>query len=43
MSSLIGLINNRMNENDLDDVLKLEINYAGHVIHRYCVSDVLYC
>lgn len=34
MSGLIGAIYDRMNE-DLDDVLKLEINYVGGVIHRY--------
>lgn len=34
VSGLIGAIYDRMNE-DLDDVLKLEINYVGGVIHRY--------
>ncbi|CAM9907508.1 unnamed protein product [Pylaiella littoralis] len=33
VSGLIGAIYDRMNE-DLDDVLKLEINYVGGVIHR---------
>lgn len=34
VSGLINNIYDRMNE-DLDDVLKLEINYVGGVIHRY--------
>ncbi len=34
VSGLINSIYARMNE-DLDDVLKLEINYVGGVIHRY--------
>lgn len=34
VSGLIGAIYDRINE-DLDDVLKLEINYVGGVIHRY--------
>lgn len=34
VSGLIMSIYDRMNE-DLDDVLKLEINYVGGVIHRY--------
>lgn len=34
VSGVIGAIYDRMNE-DLDDVLRLEINYVGGVIHRY--------
>lgn len=37
VSGLIGAIYDRMNE-DLDDVLKLEINYVGGVIHRCAIA-----
>ena len=38
-SGVIGSIYDRMNE-DLDDVVKLEINYVGGVIHRWGVFVV---
>ena len=42
-SGVIGSIYDRMNE-DLDDVVKLEINYVGGVIHRWGVGvGVLLC